>query len=291
MAPEKDQKAFPSVPSTLNPGDYELRDYNSTDTGRETPYTAPYYTPYLGLRARLSQTWINKWTILLLLVLCRVLLAVTNLNQHIDSAKSEALSACSSVENVGSAMASMPHYMSLGVNSLAASGVTKAVHGLMDMLMLTITGVEEIILFVINMMTSTYVCLITLVVGGALHAAIDMIEKVGAFMNQSIAAITGDIANAETSFQNDLNSFLGTITNFFTGGTKTPPKIDLSSQINALRTIKIDPTAMDAELTNLDSHIPNFAQVQNFTNNLIRLPFETIKVTMPYPINVLVLTI
>lgn len=277
MAREKAQEAFPPLPSTLNAGDHELRDYNSTDSERVMHYTAPYYTPYLGLRARLSQTWINKWTILLMLILCRVLLAVSGLNNNLLTARAQALSACTSVENVGSAMASMPHYMSQGVNSLAATGVTEAVHGLMEMLMLTITGVEEIVLFVINMMTSTYVCLITLVVGGSLHAAIDMIEKVAAFMNQSIATITSDIASVESSFQNDLNGFLSSITNFFTGGTKTAPQIDLSSQINALLNIKVDPTTFDADLTNLDSNIPTFAQVQNFTNNLIRTPFEDIK--------------
>lgn len=247
-----------------------------------SPNTAPYYTPYLGLRARLSQTWINKWTILLVLVLCRVLLAVKGLNNDIASAKTQALSACTSVENVGSAMASMPHYMSLGVNQLAADGVTKAVNGLMDMLTLTVTGVEEIILFVINMMTSTYVCLITLVIGGSLHVAIEMIEKVGAFMNQTIQGITSDIGKAESDFQSGLNSFLsgiGDLTGLL-GGSKTPPTIDLSSQIAALNNITIDPTTMDSDLNTLNAHIPNFAQVHNFTNNAISLPFEIVKVCL-----------
>jgi hypothetical protein len=276
MSSAKNQHGFPAVPSTLNTGDHEMRDYYADPS--EPPNTAPYYTPYLGLRARLSQVWINRWTILLALVLCRLLLAVKDLNYDIANAKSEALSACTSVENVGSAMASMPHYLSEGVNALAADGVTKAVNGLMDMLTLTVTGVEEIILFVINMMTSTYVCLITLAITGSLEVAIQMIEDVGNAMNKSISSITGTISGDLTSFQSDLNSFLSDldIGGLF-GSSKTAPTINISSQIDALNSIQIDPTTLDSDLTKLNNSLPTFAQVQNFTNTVISFPFEQVK--------------
>ncbi|KAL3427145.1 plasma membrane fusion protein prm1 [Phlyctema vagabunda] len=268
--------AYPAVP----PSDHELRNYYANQPETKTPpSTIPYYTPYLGLRARLSQVWINRWTVLLALIICRTLIAVTDINHSIGQAKTQALSACSSVENVGSAMASMPHYLSGGVNALAAEGVTNAVNGLMDMLMLSITGVEEIVLFVINLLTSTYVCLITLAVSGSLHVAIDMIEKVGKFMNESISELTDDITKGVSSFTDNLNSFLSglsDVTGLF-GGSKDPPTIDLSSSIKALNSIQIDTDALDSDLTKLNNSIPTFAEVQNFTDNLIRLPFEEVK--------------
>jgi len=271
-------QGFPAVPPTLNAGDYEMRDYNQ-DHDAQPPSTVPYFTPYLGLRARLSQVWINRWTVLLLLIICRLLLAVSTVNHDIASAKTEALSACTSVENAGSTMASMPHYLSAGVNALAADGVTKAVNGLMDMLMLSITGVEEIVLFVINMMTSTYVCLITLAVSGSLQVAIEMIEKVGDAMNKSISSITGDMSADVSKFEDTLNDFLKgvSIPAGLLGGSKNPPSINLTSQIDSLNNIKIDPTTMDADLTKLNNSIPTFADVQNFTNTVISLPFEEVK--------------
>lgn len=273
------EKVIPVIPSTLNAGDHELRDY-STDNPDFTPaHTAPYYTPYLGLRARLSQVWINKWTILLALVLARVLIAVKDLDHNIDSAKTEALSACTSVENVGSAMASMPHYLSKGVNALAADGVTKAVNGLMDMLLLTVTGIEALILFIINFYISTYVCLIQLVVSGSLHVAVKMIEEVGELMNKSISSITTEITSDVGSFQDSLNSFLsglGSVIGAF-GSSKTPPTIDLSSKISALNSIQVDPTGLNSDLENLEKNVPTFEEVMNFTNNIIETPFEEIK--------------
>lgn len=272
--------AYPTIPTTLNTGDHELRDwseYRNRDEGHA--YTDSQYTPYLGLRARLSQTWINKWTILLLLVLFRVLLAVRNLDTNIDSAQREALSACTSVENVGSAMASMPHYLSAGVNSLAADGITSTVHGLKSMLMLTLTGVEEIVLFIINMMTSTYSCLITLVVTGSISAAIDMIEEVGSFMNKTIQGLTAEVSNDISSFTGTLNDFLGDLGSIASklGASSSPPTLDVSGVLNKLNGIQVDPTQMDADLEKLRANLPNFSQVQNFTNGIISFPFEEVK--------------
>lgn len=71
-------------------------------------------TPYLGLRARLTQVPINRWTVLLLLVLARMLILFGGLNTALGNAQEEATAACASVEAVGSTLASMPYYMSFG---------------------------------------------------------------------------------------------------------------------------------------------------------------------------------
>jgi hypothetical protein len=270
---------FPAVPPSLNVFDHELRDYYTEQSSH--PNTIPQYTPYLGLRARLSQVWINRWTILLALIICRLLLAMRDINYDITNAEQEALSACTSVENVGSAIASMPYYLSDGVNALAADGMTSAVSGLMDMLMLTITGLEEIILFIISMMTSTYVCLITLAVSGSLQAAITMIEDVGNFMNQSITSITSGMAGDLSTFQNDLNSFLSDINiGGLLGSSSSPPTINLTSQIDSLTSIQIPTSTLDADLTKLNSSIPTFAQVKNFTDTAISFPFQLLMQTL-----------
>lgn len=270
--------AYPAVPPTLNAGNYEMHDYNSTPPA--PPNTLPYYTPYLGLRARLSQIWMSPWTVLLFLILGRILLTIEDVDNDIARAKTEALSACTSVESVGSAMASMPHYLSDGVNALAADGITGAVHGLMNMLDMTLTGVKEIILFLINMYTSTYVCLITLAVSGSLHVAIDMIEKVGKFMNESISGITGEIATDAATFTDSLNKFLqslGTPLGGLLGGSKTVPQIDISSGLAKLTNIQIPIDTLDADLTKLNNSIPTFADVQNFTRQVVSIPFDEVK--------------
>ncbi|KAL2071282.1 hypothetical protein VTL71DRAFT_12517 [Oculimacula yallundae] len=272
-------QAFPAVPSSLNANEHEMRDWPPNYAAH--PNTTPYYTPYLGLRARLSQVWINRWTVLLLLIVCRLLLATKDLDNDISNAKSEALSACTSVEKVGSAMASMPHYLSGGVNALAADGVTSAVNGLMSMLLLSVSAVEEIILFVIHMMTSTYLCLITLAVSGSMHVALDMIQKVGDFVNKTIGDITGGMAGEIGDFEKGFNSFLSDINiGGIFGSSKDPPKINLGSAIDKLNSIQLNTDVLDADIAKLNASIPNFDQVQNFTDNIIRFPFQQVKQLM-----------
>ena len=270
---------FPAVPPSLSTGDHGMQDhYAAQDTQRPTPHTVSNITPYLGLRARLSQVWINRWTILLLLVLVRLLIAIASLHNDLGSAESEAMSACTAVESMGSAMASMPHYLAAGVNDLAGTGIEKAVDGLMSMLLLSITGVEEIVVFVINMMTSTYMCLITLVVAGSLHVALQVAEDVSNFLNSTLKDIGSDLSSGITDFQNDLNTFLKPVETDALKFLKlpSPPTINVSGSLDKLNNLQL-PATLDEGLTKLNNSIPTFQDVQNFTDNLIRLPFDDLK--------------
>ena len=267
-------------PSSLSAGNQEMPAYySSPDPPRPTPHTAPSITPYLGLRARLSQVWINRWTILLLLVLARTLIAISSLNHDLGSARREALSACTGVEDMGSAMASMPHFMSKGVNELTATGVEKAVNGLMSMVLLSVTGVEELVVFIINMMTSTYLCLITLAVSGSLHVALEVIKDASDFLNKTIGDIGSDISKTLGTFESGWNKFLDTVDNGLTdilGKQIDPPSLNLDGPMDALSKLTL-PGTLNQGLDKLNDSIPTFAEVNNFTNNAIRFPFEQLK--------------
>ena len=260
-------------------GGHEVRDYQPhQDLPRSTPYTAPSITPYLGLRARLSQIWINRWTILLLLVLARSLIAVAGLKNDLDSARREALSACTGVESMGSAMASMPHYMAQGVNELTATGVERAVNGLMQMTTMSVTGVEEIVVFVINMMISTYVCLITLAVSGSLEVALRVVEDAQEALNSAIDGIGDDMSNVVSTFEDGYNDFRESLNDATLGflDEAIPPELDLSEQIDALKDLQL-PDDLSEGIESLNNSIPTFPEVQNFTENALRLPFEEVK--------------
>ncbi|KAI4149830.1 MAG: hypothetical protein L6R39_002412 [Caloplaca ligustica] len=268
------------VPPTLAAGNHGTPIYyNAQDTMREAGHTVPEITPYLGLRARLSQIWINRWTILLFLILVRLLFAVADLRGGLSSARSEALSACTGVESIGSSLASMPHYMSKGVNDMAASGVEKAVRGLQSMLFMSITGVEELVVFFINMLTSTYLCLITLVVSGSLHVALKVIEDAEGFLNKTLGDIGKDIHKGIDGFQNDLNKFTGALNSvpqIFGGDKGGIPKLNVDDSLDKLDHLQL-PATLNQDLDKLNASIPTFADVQNFTDNAIRFPFEEVK--------------
>ncbi|KAJ5679314.1 Plasma membrane fusion protein prm1 [Penicillium macrosclerotiorum] len=241
-------------------------------SGQIIPLHADGLTPYLGLRARLSQVWINRWTVLLILVLVRLLIAIGSVQSDMASAKREALSACTSVEDMGSAMASMPHYLSQGVNELTAKGIDEAVSGLTTMLTLVITGVEELILFVIKVMYQTYLCLITMAVRGTVEVAIEGIEAVTDALNSTIKSTVKDIESTVSTFETALNKAIDVVN---TLGVDIP-SLDLNSSLSELENIQIS-SSFDDKLNALNSSIPTFDEVENITETVIRYPFEAVK--------------
>ncbi|KAE8392099.1 plasma membrane fusion protein prm1 [Aspergillus alliaceus] len=245
--------------------------------GRAVPLQPDGITPYLGLRARLSQVWLNRWTILLLLVLARVLIAATGIQSDMDGAKREAQSACTSVESMGSSMASMPHYLSQGVNELTASGVEAAVNGLLSMLLLTITGIEALIIFFIKVMYQTYLCLFTMVVRGSTQAALLVIKDTTEFLNKTVQAVGDDIGKAVETFESGLNSFvkgINKVGSLFNAGEV--PKLDVSGDVQKLKDIHL-PGSITEAVDKINSSIPTFAEVDKFVTDVMKFPFEEVK--------------
>lgn len=176
-------------------------------------------------------------------------------------------------------MASMPYYMSHGVNELTVKGIEKAVNGLIQMLTMSVTGVQELVVFIINLLTSTYVCLITLAVGGSLHVAVKVAEEVGDFLNSTVKDVGKEIGDVAGDLQGVVNGLLGdtnNVGNLFTGRKPDAPTVDFSAEINKLNSLQL-PAGYDHGLQKLNDSIPTFAEVNNMTNTAIRFPFQEVK--------------
>ncbi|AEO71911.1 uncharacterized protein THITE_2133195 [Thermothielavioides terrestris NRRL 8126] len=273
--------AIPPVPPSLNADGWHSVDLHADGSQQLQPHahTAPSITPYLGLRARMSQLWFNRWTVLLLLVLIRVVLLTGTLNDNIGDAKVKALAACTKVEDIGSAMASMPHYLSVGVNALASDGITKAVSGMTQVLMMILTGVENLIFFVINMYIGTYACLIAALIHGGLDVSVKVVDGATKIMNDAIDTITGEISDTISHVQDALNALPDKFSNMLGGvlGGIDIPKIDISKNLDDLKNIKVNSSDLVKDLISLNTTIPTFDQAENLTKSVIGIPFDFVK--------------
>jgi hypothetical protein len=166
--------------------------------------------------------------------------------------------------------------MAQGVNEMTASGVEKAVSGLMTMLDMSVTGIEEIVLFVIHMMTSTYLCLITLAIRGSVGAAVELGNQITSSLNQTIDEVTNGMGDATKTITDAINKVFDSVDGLpFVPGLEKP-SIDLTDQINKLKSLEA-PTEIQDGLQKLNASVPTFEEVQNFTDSVIRLPFEEVK--------------
>ncbi|ELQ33185.1 hypothetical protein OOU_Y34scaffold00992g1 [Pyricularia oryzae Y34] len=145
---------------------------------------------------------------LFILVLARLVMLISGLNDNITDAKEKALSACTKVEDIGSAMASMPHYLSHGVNKLAVESISREVRGTVNMLLLVLTIVENIIYFAINFHIGTYVCLIAAFIHGVFDVGIDAADAMAGQMSNAIGKITEGLNDEVNKFQSTINDLI-----------------------------------------------------------------------------------
>jgi len=200
------------------------------------------------------------------------MLATQSLDSDLSSARREALSACTGVESMGSAMASMPFYMSKGVNEMAASGIEAAVHGLQKTLLLMIKGVQEIVIFVVHIFTSTYLCLIMLAINASLGTVLDAAKEITDFVDKTMESIADDLAGGVASAQRGLDSVLDSVNKVgsLLGG-KIEFKVDIP--LDKLRSFSI-PNDVGDKIEAVKKKVPNFDEVQEAADNAIRIPFQ-----------------
>ena len=177
---------FPLLPpyGTQNPHD-----------GRIIPSHPDGLTPYLGLKSRLSQVWINPWTFLILLILIRVLLAIGDILSDVAIAKTSALSACSAVESAGNDLASMPYYMAEGLNNVVSLDLSKMVDNVSMYVDFILKIIEEIVLDFLGMLFPTFECLA--------HASISGLENL---TSAAITDVVDEVKNHIRSTEDDLDS-------------------------------------------------------------------------------------
>ncbi|KAK4228047.1 plasma membrane fusion protein PRM1 [Podospora fimiseda] len=280
---EKRPRVVPPVPSSLNPHAWDVVDLDTPQNRSAPPlrphaHTDPSITPYLGLRARLSQLWFNRWTVLLLLILARVLMLSGSLTEDVKEAGDRASSACRKVEDIGSTMASMPHYLSVGVNNLAAERIAAEV-GTQSLRMEDIlTIVEGIIVFAIDMYFGLMACIVLSLVHTGLDVSVQIIDGAKETIDKQIATVAGQLSENVVDVQKVLDNARNSINNLigFSGQNIDIPTIDISKQLEGLKGVSVA-DVLSKELSTLNKTIPNFNQLKNVTQAAVSVPFAFIR--------------
>ncbi|KAK7707477.1 plasma membrane fusion protein prm1 [Diaporthe eres] len=200
----------------------------------------------------------------------RLLISLDGLNTNLISAKTRAVTACTKVEDVGSSMASMPHYLSAGVNRLAAEGITKAVHGLVDILLMILTGVQQLIMFFIEVKVGLVLCFSTAIARAVLEVGESAIKGATEALNAAVKGVMGPL----TSDINELISAASKVESFFTGHN---PGDDVHDSLDKLNNLPpIDPDSLLKGLKDVENKI-SYDNVKNVAKEAIAVPFDMVK--------------
>lgn len=240
-------------------------------------------TPYLTLSDRISQVWLNKYTIALILVALKLLIFQTSLQNSINSAKEYTLNSCPTIDSYASNALALPHYLSKSANYMIEKSVEEINEKTLETLKMILTASEYMIIFAINMVVGTYACVLVSAVDGAVDVAVNGTETMISYVNNTLDAITDDIEDGLNDVSTVLNKLISAgekIKDFFTGSSNSANSGESLAKVNltvsSLKKLSI-PASINTKLEKLRDNVPDFTTVQNRTENLIKEPFELVK--------------
>ncbi|SCU99099.1 LAME_0G01816g1_1 [Lachancea meyersii CBS 8951] len=240
--------------------------------------------PYLQLRDRISQVWLNQYTVLLLLIIVKLTLFSISLNNAIASSKMYALNSCNSIDAMYSQlMDSGPQYMCQFGNFLVEQSIKESVKATLKTVSLLVEAGEQVAIFLFDFYFGTYICLATSAVDGAVDVATNTTEKLLDVVNSTLIAVGDDIDSGLEDLSGVINKVLEAVQDvksFFKGGSSSS---DVDSSVNAmnlsiakLRNMYI-PSSIDLKLSELAHKTLNFETVMNKTHAEISVPFDLVR--------------
>jgi hypothetical protein len=132
----------------------------------------------LQLPHLLSLTWLAYPILSLIFVAFRLQLSLASAQDAVLSAKDQLLTSCKAAEDAATSAASMPRYMALATNKQYADAINASMNAARAALVLSLTVMEAIINFIIDIYRSTFLCFLEFVVRGGLSILIGAVQEV-----------------------------------------------------------------------------------------------------------------
>lgn len=235
---------------------------------------------YLSFWERLSQIWLSKWTLILLLMFLKVYLFKRSLASSVKQLSSQTASACSVLDNYMTDLETFPTKLSNLGNQFISFGLNQMNSERIRIIKLILTMVEYLIIFFVDVLFGTFTCLLGAALNGTVDFALDATDEVIVLVNQTIVGLAGDIQSGLDGLSiviNGLVTAFDAVKSFFSGddnndSTKYINQVNLT--ISALKLIQIPSTVTD-NINSLKSDIPEF--YPNSTTNFIKSNFDTLK--------------
>ncbi|KZT66340.1 hypothetical protein DAEQUDRAFT_740019 [Daedalea quercina L-15889] len=231
--------------------------------------------PYLELPHLLSLTWLAYPILSLLFVAFRLQLSAQSAQASAASAKSNLLAACQAAQKAAASAASMPRYLAVMTNNGISDAVNDTMDAARDALILTLTVMEAIINFIVDMYRSTFLCFLELVVRGALGILIDAVSEINSFLSSTFSSIRSSIQSDVSDVNSVIQSVVNKVNDLKVFGNITAPQISIPA-LSSLENVTL-PDEFQEALTKLNDSLPTLSTLKSEIDDLIDTPFELVK--------------
>ncbi|SCU95263.1 LAMI_0F01750g1_1 [Lachancea mirantina] len=236
-------------------------------------------TSYLQLGDRLSQIWLNKYTLCVTLVIAKLTISITSLQNQVTNTQQLLEAGIKTLElNFVHSVQMTPFYLNELGNFLIKESVEGALDGSLKLASLLISAAENVAKFMFDFYFGTYICLATSAVDGAVDVATNTTEKLIDFVNGSLSTVSKDLSEGVDELSDIVNKIIkavAKIESLVTGdkGSADAQFKSVELSIGKLQNLTI-PSSIDSKLEALSQNTPNFDTVMNRTQSEIAKPFE-----------------
>lgn len=235
----------------------------------------PTQRHFLTLWERLSQIYLNKYSLFLALLAIKIHLFRNTLVSTLTSL-SEYPSPCLDSQNVAVSLQAVTKML----NGLIMDNLATIQYSYVAMIACLAKTIKALLQFYIEIFLGTYTCLLNATISGAANLAADASEDVVVFVNSTMVGLAHDIQDGLDGLSKMINTLIqaySKVKSFFSGSDTADPlpytnKINIS--IAALNNFSI-PSSVLTDISKFrDTDIPQFANLENSTQNLIAAPFD-----------------
>ncbi|SMN19860.1 similar to Saccharomyces cerevisiae YNL279W PRM1 Pheromone-regulated multispanning membrane protein involved in membrane fusion during mating [Maudiozyma saulgeensis] len=241
------------------------------------------FTNYLKLGEALTQIWINRYTLVLILAILKLTFFTKSLTLALNNSESYILSNCSTIDKMyNNIIENTPHYLGLMGNYMVEKSMIATVKASLETLSLLVYASEELLTFVVDLYLGTYACLIVSAIDGTVDVATNTTEKLLGAVNGTVHDIANDLDDGLDDLSKIINKILSAaskVEDFFTDDDDDD---DSDSATNKIKTVNLTisslrnvyiPSSINEKLESLAAKTPSFDTLKNKTKNELSIPF------------------
>lgn len=247
------------------------------------------FVNYLRLGERLSQIWINKYTLALLLSMVKLVLFSRSLSSALSNSEEQVIGHCSSVDKLyNNIMNNTPHYLGTMGNYMIEKSMIETVKLSLKTLSLMISASEGLFTFMVDLYLGTYACLIVSAIDGTVDVATNTTEKLLGALNGTVHNIASDLDDGLDDLSKVINKIISVaskVEKVFTDDDDEDEEDDddghdvvkklsrVNLTVSGLRDLYI-PSSINDKLRQLSRDTPSFDELKNSTKQKIAIPFS-----------------
>ncbi|KTA98229.1 Plasma membrane fusion protein PRM1 [Nakaseomyces glabratus] len=233
---------------------------------------------YLLLRDRLTQVWLNKYSITVTILTAKIVLFNYFIIRILRYTEKYAISSCNGLDQVNrKVFDDLPIFVNTLGNYMIRKSMLESVEASLRGLEILIDASEGLLSFLVDLYLGTYACLLISAVDGAVDVATNTTEHILEAVNNTLIEATRGLDDGLNDLTSLINKGGNRLSSIFKSDNSVAASLSkVNFTVKGLRNIHLSSKIND-QLQYMADKVPSFDDLKSETKDLISIPFYHVK--------------